>query len=540
MTIAPVTLGDYELLEELGRGAMGVVFKARQKNLGRIVALKMVLTGQPRIASLDRFKQEARSAAALDHPGIVPLFDFGEYQGQPYYTMAFIDGETLAGLLHNQGPLPPRQAAQILARLADAVDYAHQRGILHRDLKPDNILVDRQGHPRIADFGLARRIEDGPNLTSAGSLVGTPLYMSPEQARGLTELTPAVDIYSLGAVLFAMLTGRSPFSGESACEVLLKVTQEPAQPLRQINPELPEALERIVLRCLEKDPARRYSSAADLAADLRAWLDTIGQQQLLPAAVVQTRRCQDAVRPATPSENRKPTAARNSTVARPGGWRLRWLALAGVVLAVVAGVGVVGARLIPALDPESPSDSEWVKAERHDFPLKVSLLGLSPNKKGIWILPLGQPIRFVIESPHDVHLGIWSLQEDGVLQLFPNEYETDTLVRAGVTLVVPGNAKYRIVTTPASRVEFFRIVATTTKWQPLPGRQEGPFLAFNRGAEFKGWQEHQARLTGRGAVAVPRGVEVERLTGSNRPVSSRKAEALVSEVVLPYRVQPGK
>ena len=503
MTIAPVTLGDYELMEELGRGAMGVVYRARQKSLGRIVALKMILAGQAAPGALARFQQEARSAAALDHPGIVPLFEVGEAEGQPFYTMAFVEGDNLSHLLSNRGALPPRQAAQLIGQIADAVDYAHQRGILHRDLKPDNILVDRQGHPRIADFGLARRIEDGPNLTSAGSIMGTPSYMSPEQAQGLTELTPAVDVYSLGGVLYALLVGHSPFTGASTYEVLLKVAQQPPQPLRQINPDLPEALERIVLRCLEKDPTRRYSSAADLAADLRAWLDT------------------DRAHPSSASV-RAPAPARQRERRR------LWPVLAGAV--ALLGVGLAALWLL-----RPPAEADWHTPTRQDFDLKVALGNLSPDSRGIYTLEVGQPVRFLVESPHDVHLGIWSLEAQGVQQLLPNEFEPDTLVRAGVPRRLPGSSKYELPATPADRVEFFRIVASTRRWQALPGQKEGPFAVFKRGAgqEYQAWQDHQAELTGRG-------VKIRRLDRPARPLTPEPSEPLVCEVVLPYRVRPAR
>jgi tRNA A-37 threonylcarbamoyl transferase component Bud32 len=530
LTIAPVTLGDYELIAELGRGAMGVVYKARQKSLGRIVALKMVLTSQTAPTSLARFDQEARSAAALDHPGIVPLFDFGDVQGQPYYTMAFIEGDSLTGLVKRQGPLPPRQAADLLARVADAVAYAHQRGILHRDLKPDNILVDAQGHPRITDFGLARRMEDGPNLTTAGSIMGTPSYMAPEQAQGLTELSRAVDVYSLGAVLHAMLVGQSPFTGSSVYEVLLKVGQEPPVPLRQINPELPEALERIVLRCLEKDPAKRYACAADLATELRGWLQS----------------------------DRAPTAQVAHAPA-PRSWRARALALAGVLLLVVGTAAAVvwrrgqssaattGPGAARADETEEPVlVSPWNKPTRQEFDLKVSLPGLAADRKGTYRMQDGKPIRIRIESPHDIYVGVWSVQADKVVQLFPNEHEGDQLVRAGVPRLVPGNETWDIAPEAAEGVEYLRVVASTVRWSPLSGKPLGPF-AFFEGKDRQRWEIHQ-RGIGQGpdvdaspwvglpgawevAPSGPRGLSV-------RPRVKSSSPGRVAEVVLPYRVGP--
>jgi serine/threonine protein kinase len=530
LTVAPVTLGDYEVLMELGRGAMGIVYKARQKSLGRLVAFKMVLNAQIHPTSLERFKLEARSAAALDHPGIVPLFDQGEVEGQPYYTMAFVEGDSLSGMVKKQGPLPPRRAALLLSQVADAVAYAHERGIIHRDLKPDNVLVDRQGHPRITDFGLARRLEDSPNLTAAGSIMGTPSYMAPEQAQGVSELTPAVDVYALGAMLHAVLVGQSPFSGGSVYEVLLKVTQEPPPPLRQINPALPEALERIVLRCLEKNPLQRYSSAAALADDLRAWLDSLGKGDYATAPVTQN----DISLPtgqasAMPQGSQLTPTAEIPAPGRPRSRKRRVLVVAGALLVFAIGLGVVGWRLRGS----KGDDTAWEKPVRQDFELKVSLPGLSPDSKGIYPVKANGKVSFVIESPHDVHVGIWSLQADGVQQLFPNEDEKDTLIRAGKSRVIPGNNLYTIEFTPADQVEFFRIVATTAKWQPMKSQRtaDGPFAFFKRGQdEYDRWEAQQAELTGRGA-------KIRRVKQADSTSKSQQTESLVSEVVLSYRVK---
>ena len=265
--------GNYELLEEIARGGMGVVFKARQKNLDRLVALKMILEGQ--LASqveIDRFKIEAQAAAQLDHPGIVPVYDHGQVDGRHYFAMGFVDGSSLDQRIKTQ-PVHDEEAAQLMVKIATAVDYAHQRNIIHRDLKPANILIDDHGNPRIADFGLAKRRNRESQLTIEGQVLGTPSFMAPEQASGRDVVTHSADIYALGAILYAILTGRPPFEGATIVETITSVIeQEPVQPSQVVSHEISKDLETICLKCLEKDPRDRYLSATELLDELKRFL----------------------------------------------------------------------------------------------------------------------------------------------------------------------------------------------------------------------------------------------------------------------------
>src|SRR5262245_11115871 len=264
-------VGDYELLEEIARGGMGVVYRAGQVSVNRVVALKMILAGSfATEADLRRFRVEAEAAANLDHPNILPIYEVSEHDGQPYFTMKLAEGGSLEKRI---GELPVRQAAALLLKLARAVHFAHQRGILHRDLKPANVLLDAHGEPLIADFGLAKRVDGGVGATQSGAIVGTPAYMSPEQARGQRGISTAADTYALGAILYECLTGRPPFRAATAAETIVMVMTEEPIAVRQLNAKVPVDLETICARCLQKDAAKRYASAQELADDLGRYLN---------------------------------------------------------------------------------------------------------------------------------------------------------------------------------------------------------------------------------------------------------------------------
>jgi TolB-like protein/Tfp pilus assembly protein PilF len=266
-------LGDYELLEEIGRGGQGVVFRARQKSLNRTVALKVISLGQwASKVHLKRFRREAEAAASLDHPSIVPIYEVGERDGSCYFSMKFVEGGQLDEVVRRM-PMSIRQAAELIAKVARTVHYAHEHSILHRDIKPGNILLDAKGEPHLTDFGLARLVESESSVTQTLDVLGTPSYMAPEQAVGNNAaVSSATDVYGLGAVLYQLLTGHPPFAGGTTYETIkLLESTEPRSP-RLWNPKIDRDLSTICLKCLEKDPKRRYSSALALAEDLERWV----------------------------------------------------------------------------------------------------------------------------------------------------------------------------------------------------------------------------------------------------------------------------
>src|SRR5262245_49916744 len=265
--------GDYELLEEIGRGGQGVVYRARQKSLNRTVALKIIGLGQWATKShLKRFRLEAEAAAGLNHPSIVPIYEVGERDGACYFSMGLVDGGQLDAIAKRE-PVPPRRVVELMAKVARTVHYAHEHGILHRDIKPGNILLDANGEPHLTDFGLARLLETESSITQTLDVLGTPSYMAPEQAVGNNvAVSSATDVYGLGAVLYQLLTGQPPFAGGTTYETIKLLLDTEPRPPRLLNPKVDRDLSTICLKCLEKDSKRRYSSALALAEDLERWL----------------------------------------------------------------------------------------------------------------------------------------------------------------------------------------------------------------------------------------------------------------------------
>ncbi|MBI1248966.1 protein kinase [bacterium] len=267
------TLPGYELLNELGRGGMGVVFKARQISPERTVAVKMILSGQFASAQeIQRFRAEAEAAANLAHAGIVPIYEVGHHQGRHFFSMGYVEGRSLAEIIRTEKP-SPEQTAELVLQIAQAMAHAHSMGIVHRDLKPSNILIDAEGQPHVTDFGLAKRMDGNSEMTYSGQILGSPGYMAPEQAAGRKDqISSATDIYGLGAILYALLTGKPPFAGNNILEAIDQICTMNPIPPRKLNWQVPRALETICLKCMHKTPAARYHSMKELAADLEAYL----------------------------------------------------------------------------------------------------------------------------------------------------------------------------------------------------------------------------------------------------------------------------
>ncbi len=356
--------GDYELIKELGRGGMGVVYKARQISLNRPVALKLLKSDI--LASDDerrRFQNEAEAVALLDHPHIVPIFEVGEHEGRQYFSMKLVGGPSLEKKLADYAA-DPKAAARLVKTAAEAVHHAHQRGILHRDLKPSNILLDERGEPYVTDFGLAKRVEGDSEMTVSGAILGTPPYMAPEQASGRRgAVTTATDVYGLGAILYALLTGRAPFRGESVAEILEQVRERPPEPPSKINPRTPRDLEIICLKCLEKDPRRRYGSAQALAEDLGRYV----AGEPIPA------------RPVTRLERAVMWSRRNPAVAS---------LLAMVILVTVVGFGgvfwqwraAIKARSVSEARTQDALDAKAKESEAREAALKAAELAKAQTR----------------------------------------------------------------------------------------------------------------------------------------------------------------
>jgi hypothetical protein len=511
--------GDYDLLHEVSRGGMGIVYRALQRSLGRQVALKMILEG--RLASAEavqRFRQEARAAAGLDHPGIVPVYEVGECEGHHFFTMAFVEGTTLSALVDNRGPLPAPEAARVMRAVAGAIDYAHRRGIVHRDLKPSNILIDSEGRARVTDFGLAKSLGDAGGLTSPGQVVGTPSFMAPEQAMGNNQqVGPAADVYALGGVLYYVLTGRPPFCSESMMDLLQQVVYQPPAAPRTLCPEVPRGLEEICLNCLQKEPSRRPASAAEVAAALEPWCTA-------DAGTV-------------PAPRPRPASL------------LRWAA-AGMVVAALLAAGVVWmvrsrsedtngggsaaaantntGRPDPAVKvnppPNVPRTAQGkVDATRHDFGLHLDMLGARKDELGRPWLTEKDKVRLQVKVDHDAYVGIWSVDADGtIVQLFPNSDDLDNHVFAGKARLVPPPNSYSIDAVASGGVDQLYVIASTVPWEPIPGQKNERFVVFQTPDHRKGWDRARREIRDRGLRVRPKD----------------KGALAVAEEVVPFRVLP--
>jgi serine/threonine protein kinase len=518
----PNNFGKYELLGEIARGGMGVVYRARQHGLDRLVALKMILgTGtDPDAAS--RFLQEARAAAALDHPNVVPIYDIGEINGRPYFTMALIEGPNLRGYADARKGMPIAEVVALFAQVVEGVAHAHKHGIIHRDLKPANVLMDADGRPRVTDFGLAKRAAVDTALTATGQVVGTPQYMAPEQARESKEVGQPADVYSLGAILYFLLTGRPPLVGESFTDLLLKLINDPPVPPSQLRPDVPAELDALCLRCLAKHPADRFPNAEALAVAFAPIVEhhLSSANRSSPIARMSTLRGQSVgtvpdlsavvaagpVRTASvttpaPAAPAAPVPAEVSRDRRP--LIFGAAALVVVMLALGAYLGtrnkkppetagnqpveVAPTPHAPGAAPDpAPKDADqftWPPPTRADFGLKVEIAapGLKKDADGMVLLHQGIAMEVRVTAARDCRVWIWSLDSGGQeVKLFPNESDSDNRLVAGQTRVLPSKNADEFVTTPTKgTTDRLRVIATTGDQPPFPkGVPLGSFEVF--------------------------------------------------------------
>jgi serine/threonine protein kinase len=504
----PTRFGEYELLGEVARGGMGVVYKARKRGLDRVVALKMVLGLQQTGTSAARFKQEADATAKLDHPNVVPIFDYGEIDGRLFFTMPFVNGPSLKALVEREGVPTIPKALALFAQIVAGVAQAHRHGIVHRDLKPANVLVDPDGRPRVADFGLAKQTADAdrPNMTGTGQIMGTPAYMSPEQARDSKDVSAAADVYSLGAVLFFLLTGRAPFVSESIPDLLIKVVTTPPPPPKEINPAVPDDVQALCLKCLEKSPADRFPTAIALAAALAPIVD----RYLTPSGVHRPQPpsalLDSASFDAASATQLQETFAGRKKAARVIVWLVAAgiLALVGVGLAVAfwpAGPKPVATSTNRSDDGSKPAapdasattraatktppavdDKTW-PAPKGDFGVSVELAAkTAADANGVLQMAADTPLELRLRADTDAWVYVFVVDaDDNAVLIFPNDQEEDNKISAGITKVVPSKPSYALRTTPTvgDGDERVRVVATTREQSELKrGQPIGKYREF--------------------------------------------------------------
>jgi serine/threonine protein kinase len=531
--------GKYELLGELARGGMGVVYRARQSGLDRVVALKMVLGSGGSAESAQRFLQEARAAAALDHPNVVPIFDTGEIDGKPYFTMALIDGPNLKAHVEQRLPVSIAEAVALFAQIVAGVAHAHQADLIHRDLKPANVLIDRDGRARVTDFGLAKRLTTESQLTQNGQVLGTPHYMAPEQARDSKDVGKPADVYALGAILHFLLTGKPPFHAESYTDLLIKLVTDPPVPPQAQRADVPDDLNALCLLCLAKEPAARPADALQLAEALAPILDRyhLASSASAPAIarlnaprlpssgttpslsapqLLNTAHDLSSTTPPVPTHDNTATQnVRGSGLPAPAprapepeakASKLPLIlgGVAAVLVAVAAVAFVLSNNKKPdetAKQPDAKAAVEWPAVGRADFGLgfEVAVPGMQKQPDGSLVFPDGAKIGFTVRADRDCHVSIWSLDADGkVTKLFPNEDEPDDRVSAGVPRVLPGNKEWWVeaFATNGAGFDRLRILASTGAPPTFPpGVPEGKFTVY-----VKPEEKQQLAVAMRGAV----------------------------------------
>jgi len=489
------SFGRYVLIGEIARGGMGVVYKARQEGLERLVALKMILGAGVDHVTARRFLLEAQAAAALDHPNVVPVYDSGEIDGRPYFTMALIDGPNLRAYVTDRGPLRVEETVRVFAQIVAGVAHAHHHGIIHRDLKPANVLIDRDGRPRVTDFGLAKRSAANVNLTATGQMIGTPAYMAPEQARDSKEVGPPADVYALGAILYFLLTGRPPFEGENLTDLLIKVmTEEPIAP-RVYQPYVSPQIEVICLRCLSKSPGDRPRDAGMLAeAFASAAAPYLPQSSgsggsaasptpddlipVEPSTVVTRWPQRSAILLPTPWSQVPGLFGRVARVAATVSAPSRRPLILGLCVATIGLVGVslfLGSRRSNGPTPVDKVDgratfgeitSDFPPATRGDFKLKVlfNAVAAKTGPEGMLTLPPDVAPQIHLQAERNCRVCVWSISPSGeVTRLIPNDDDLDDRLTAGVERVFPGNSRYKFNADPTegAGVERLYVIATT-------------------------------------------------------------------------------
>jgi serine/threonine protein kinase len=497
-------IGKYELVRPLGRGGQGAAHLAFDPDLQRHVVLKLYHTATT-TAWRTQLMAEGRALARIRSPFVAQCYTVEEHEGTPYLVVEYIPGKSLFEKL--QQGLPDRAwSVHVTRLLAGGLAAIHACGLLHRDLKPSNILLGDDGTPRLVDFGLATHLASD----QLRSVSGTLAYMAPEQARGESErIDPRTDVYGLGAVLYEMLTGRPPHVGQTTKALLKAAKSGDVISVRQLNPEVPPAVEAVCMKCLAKDPSRRFASAGEFAATL-AELDASDQSWF--------RRIENRVG--------------KKTV------RTALVLAAALLLSVPVGLWAVLRDPDSAMNQQSngqagksTTDGEETKPVdrplRNEFTIKVDMPGQRRDDAGKWLLVDGDSIAIQLEVARDSYVGVWYVDQAGdILQLFPNADDRDHLVRAGQPRLIPGNKRYSIQATPADGPEYIHVLASTRRWAPFVGEKEGAegvYTAFKNPERRRSWEEGLGQL--RGLKLVPKE------GGDGEQVSA-------SELIVPFVVTP--
>jgi serine/threonine protein kinase len=481
----PETFGRYRIVKLLGEGAMGSVYLAEDTQLRRQVALKVPkFSADASPALLERFYREARAAAALNHSDICSVYDVGEINSQHYITMAYIEGRPLSDCANRDKAQSQRQVAIIIRKLATALQEAHNEGVIHRDLKPANIMIDKKNEPVIMDFGLARQFtQEGERLTQSGALIGSPAYMPPEQVEGeIDQIGPHSDIYSLGVTLYELLTCTIPFKG-SIGSVMGQILKDEPKPPREILADVDPQRESICLKMMSKQIADRPHSMTDVASQLARWLNS-------------SKPTDSAASLKSVSQSKRSRLVIGCCLALLVVF-VGWLAIGSnddkqqVSKGPAVSDGSVGQQ--PGLSVNNDNQGQ---PSRSDFSLSVDIKGEAVvDKKGLVQLVEAQKFIVEIVADRDCYLGVWYIDDAGtVVQLFPNEHESDHLIRSGKPRRIPGEDSYAIEATISKTTEWLHVVVSTKRWNPFAGETVGPYVVFS-GSKKKEWQSQVRGLT---------------------------------------------